>query len=237
MALFQIVKFVKAHTNGNDFVIINQTATTVDGELIKKIADRNFGIGCDQIVFVRARLNDARYTVGFANQDGTTADMCGNGACATAIYIRNKLGNKATEIVLEIAGIAYKALIKGEEVTVRFPLPQVHSNELVVTGNHHAVLGIEEIAKIDDLLAKYANCNIHFYRILDHGAIAIKTFERGVGWTKACGSGAVAVACKLDLWTRTVVIHEGGESVVEIGDEYVDFTATPRLVFDGVWYG
>ncbi|MDR0695488.1 MAG: hypothetical protein LBF56_01790 [Holosporales bacterium] len=232
------MEFVKAHTNGNDFVIINhQTRKMLDEELIRKIADRNLGIGCDQVVFISKNGPCSCYVIDFANQDGTKASMCGNGACAAAAYIRDKFVDNTSAIDLRISGIRYTAIMDDKRVTICFPKPQQAGDGVIVTGNKHLVLGVEEIVSIDELSAKYADCNIHFYEVVGNCIVRIRTFERGVGWTKACGSGAVAVAYKLDLGAKTRIIHEGGESVVTIESGFIGFAATPELIFEGMWYG
>ena len=88
-----ILNFTKMHGLGNDFVIIdaiNQQFTLTE-DICRHIADRRFGIGCDQILLVEpAKLPDTDFHFGIFNADGSEAGACGNGARCFAQFIRRK---------------------------------------------------------------------------------------------------------------------------------------------------
>jgi diaminopimelate epimerase len=67
--------------------------------------------------------------------------------------------------------------------------------------------------------------------------IRLKTFERGVGWTSSCGSGAIATAFVAQNKGITKIIHDGGASFVELLDEFACLTTCPQIVFEGSWHG
>ena len=227
------MKFIKAHTNGNDFIIINNDPLNFSVDQIVKLCNRKTGIGCDQLIFVQKDID--YYKVFFFNSDGSYANMCGNGSCAVVRYIREVLGDSSDDIDLMINEKIYKTSIDGAFVTVFFDKPQV-KGDIILTGNKHIVRDIAEIKNIQDIKEQYSDCNIHFIKILSNNKIRVRTFERGAGKTLACGSGAVAVGFFSKLSGKIEIVHDGGSSYIEISDKCVKFTTSPKLVFEGVFY-
>ena len=82
------IKFVKMHGQGNDFVIIDALSQDLNlsNEAISNVCDRHFGIGADGLIFIR-KSGSADFFMDYYNQDGTTAEMCGNGIRCMAGYI------------------------------------------------------------------------------------------------------------------------------------------------------
>src|SRR5690349_11557068 len=87
--------FTKMHGLGNDFVILDDlgsrpnTPGQFTTEQIQRICDRRFGIGCDQILWLKKpqeSKNDFRMEI--LNADGSVAEMCGNGIRAVALYAK-----------------------------------------------------------------------------------------------------------------------------------------------------
>ncbi len=228
------MKFIKAQTNGNDFIIFNENPEKFDKPILTKISNRRFGIGCDQLIFI-TKKND-QYIITFFNNDGSYASMCGNGACAVAKYIYEFIDTKSEYIKLCIDNKIYEASIYQEKVSIIFDLPKLQ-NDIISTGNKHIVKNIREINNIVNISKKLPECNIHFIKILSNNKIRVKTFERGSGWTKACGSGAVAVGFYSRLKGKIEICHDGGSSFVEVLENQVKFTAKPEIVFEGTIYG
>ena len=195
------------------------------------MADRKFGVGCDQIIFVKSGEN--RYIADFFNQDGSHADMCGNGSCALVLYLRKKYGLE--NIDLEVSGKMYKTIISGDEATISFPMPKRNGN-IIDTGNKHLVLKMADISRVEEIVKANSDCNLHFVEKLSDNEIRVKTFERGVGWTLACGSGAIAVGFHSGIVGKIKIIHDGGESMVEVKKSHIHLTTAPRLVFEGEFY-
>jgi diaminopimelate epimerase len=82
------LKFVKMHGQGNDFVIIDSLNDDINlsNEVISSVCDRHFGIGADGLIFIR-KSGAADFFMDYYNQDGTTAEMCGNGIRCMAGYL------------------------------------------------------------------------------------------------------------------------------------------------------
>ena len=88
-----MLRFTKMHGLGNDFVVIDAISQDValDAERIRIIADRHFGIGCDQVLLVeRPRLADTDFHYRIFNADGGEVEQCGNGARCFARYVRDE---------------------------------------------------------------------------------------------------------------------------------------------------
>ena len=85
-----MTNFDKMHGNGNDFVVVNsiEKNLVLKKSLIKKLSDRNCGIGFDQLITINAPKKDGYdFLVAFYNSDGGKASMCLNGIRAAASYI------------------------------------------------------------------------------------------------------------------------------------------------------
>jgi diaminopimelate epimerase len=77
------VKFTKMHGLGNDFVVLDAVsqAISLTPEQARFLADRHFGVGCDQVLVVeRAARPDADFRYRIFNADGGEVEQCGNGA-------------------------------------------------------------------------------------------------------------------------------------------------------------
>ncbi len=88
-----MIKFTKMHGLGNDFVIIDaiNQHIALTSEQIKFIADRNFGVGCDQLLLVEKPVSDnADFKYRIFNANGSEVAQCGNGARCFARFVRDK---------------------------------------------------------------------------------------------------------------------------------------------------
>ena len=80
------IEFTKMEGAGNDFVVIDATreALSLTPAQLRRIADRHFGVGCDQILVVeRPGAPDADFRYRIFNADGGEVEQCGNGAPAS----------------------------------------------------------------------------------------------------------------------------------------------------------
>ena len=224
------LNFTKMHGLGNDFVVLDftQTPQELSKAQAAHIADRKFGIGCDQILIVEQTSStsaDFRYRI--LNADGSEVSQCGNGARCFVRFVHEKGLSDKNPIVVETAnGILELKAIQGSnlvEVNMgqpRFEPKQIPLNQAkqqtqyqvkvedqtynfaaVSMGNPHAVLLVDDVtsAPVTELGAKLEvhelfpeRANIGFMQIKSRSHIALRVFERGVGETLACGSGACA---------------------------------------------
>jgi diaminopimelate epimerase len=121
------LKFTKMHGAGNDFIVIDAINQTVNfsTEQWKKLADRRFGIGADQILVVERPVAagvDFRYRI--FNADGGEVEQCGNGSRAFVRFVTDKKLTDKTAIKVEIMkGIIEPRLNADGSVTVDMAAP------------------------------------------------------------------------------------------------------------------
>ncbi len=218
----RIIKFTKMHGLGNDFVIVKEDQLNfVDkiNNFAKSVGNRKTGIGCDQfIVYKFEQPNLCEMTI--YNADGTYAEACGNGTRCLASLIYEKYSVK--ELKIKTGSRIIHSQILGSEVAVNMGKPNFQADwipdkndlfdilnlfsisfkevEYVDMGNPHLVIISNEINQNDrKILIDKINSsnlfkngvNIGFAKIVNN-MIDLYVWERGVGYSFACGSGACA---------------------------------------------
>ena len=134
------IKFSKMHGLGNDFVVIDAISQNVrlNPEKIRFIADRHFGIGCDQILLVEipeSSAVDFRYRI--FNADGSEVENCGNGARCFARFVRDrKLTGKKIIKVETAGGIIELNIQDDEQVIVNMGVPRLLPEQIPFTGEN-----------------------------------------------------------------------------------------------------
>jgi diaminopimelate epimerase len=122
------IQFSKMHGLGNDFIVIDNVTQNVffSKEKIQKLADRNFGIGFDQMLLVEPPYDpDQDFHYRIFNADGTEVSQCGNGARCFARFVKMKgLTNRNKIVVSTKAGRMVLYLEKDGQVTVNMGKPQ-----------------------------------------------------------------------------------------------------------------
>jgi diaminopimelate epimerase len=235
------VAFAKMSGSGNDFILIDHRSGGLDESVldrfIARICRRRLSVGADGVILIESSAT-ADFRWRFFNADGSSAEMCGNGArCAARFaYLQRICG---TEVRFETAAGLLHAQVNAMRVKVRMTEP--HSLRLEVpitvsvgtltvssvnTGVPHVVVTAEEVERVDlavlgreiRLHPQFApeGANVNFICHDPDGGIAIRTYERGVeGETLACGTGAVAgalvAACRFGMPSPLRVRTRSGE--------------------------
>lgn len=226
-------RFTKMHGLGNDFVIIDsrrgrdeeQPGFTLDPSCAAKICDRRFGIGADQILWLLGPHDpSADLRMEIWNADGSTAEMCGNGIRAVALYVDRRAKAAKPEYRIETAAGMKLVRVNGGLVTVDMGPPLLaggaglsaegeaielpgRSEKLrffeVGMGNPHAVFFVENAASVPveqlgpavEHHSRFPKrTNVEFVQVEDRTTIRVRVWERGAGVTLACGTGACASA-------------------------------------------
>lgn len=271
-----LLRFTKMHGLGNDFVVLDLVTQhfVVKQHHIRKIADRNFGIGCDQVLVVEPPTRpdvDFRYRI--FNQDGDEVEQCGNGARCFARFVREHRLTGKTEIRVETkGGLLTLEICEGSQVKVDMGVPRFEPAELplqaereqaqydldvngrqlsiaaVSMGNPHAVLSVDdvdncELESLGPAIESHPRfpkrVNAGFSQTLTPNHIRLRVFERGVGETLACGTGACAAAvCGIDqghLQSPVQVDLPGGSLRIEWQGRGtpVIMTGPANTVFEG----
>ncbi len=122
-----ILKFTKMHGAGNDFVVIDGVRQKVEltPEQFRFLADRHFGVGCDQILLVeKAQQPEADFRYRIFNADGGEVEQCGNGArCFVRFVHDHKLTPKREIVVETYGGLIRPSLETDGRVTVNMGVP------------------------------------------------------------------------------------------------------------------
>ena len=122
-----IFKFTKMHGAGNDFVVLDgvRQPISLTPQQLRLLADRHFGVGCDQILLVEKSQNtaaDFRYRI--FNADGEEVEQCGNGArCFVRYVLDHKLTSKREIVVETKSGLISPRLSDDGRVTVNMNAP------------------------------------------------------------------------------------------------------------------
>lgn len=170
-------RFTKMHGLGNDFIVIDAIGQKVklSAAQVQKLADRRFGIGCDQVLLVEVPQNpdvDFRYRI--YNADGSEVENCGNGARCFARFVTDRKLTGKRNIVVETAnGVMTLKLQDNGEVTVDMGEPILQPEQIpfraadrqasyplnisgqtleigaVSMGNPHAVTVVDDVASYD----------------------------------------------------------------------------------------
>ena len=271
-----LIKFTKMHGLGNDFVVIDcvRQAVNMSRELVQRIADRNLGIGCDQVLIIEppsTKNIDFNYRI--FNSDGSEVEQCGNGARCMGRYIFDQQLSGKKSLRLQTKNRVMEIQPKGRHlIQVNMGSPQldpsavpfqaeqqqvlydievsgeVHQLSAISMGNPHAVIQVAEIesapvGKLGAVFQQHSrfpeSVNVGFMAINDRQHIQLRVFERGVGETRACGSGACAAAVaaiQQGLVDHSVAVAlPGGELSIEWqGDSNPVFMTGPAVtVFHG----
>jgi diaminopimelate epimerase len=218
------MKFTKMQGTGNDFVVINAMRERLPADLVsfaKGVADRKFGIGCDQVLIVD-RSSKADFRMRILNNDGSEVEMCGNGIRCLAKYVRSEGLTSKTKLKVETLRGLIRPEIVGDNVRVDMNEPKLVSKDwssgetvgkklyvglqafdvtLVSMGNPHCVIFVPKIT--DNLVLKVGpkieihsrfpnRINVEFIRVINSKELEMRVWERGAGETLACGTGASA---------------------------------------------
>ena len=259
------VEFTKMHGLGNDFVVIDDRADRLPAfapDRVRQLADRHIGIGCDQFILLKSSTG-ATCRMVIHNADGGEVEACGNASRAVGLL----LGEPATLETLggtiatrpDSAGISVdmgEPRFGWEQIplayamdTLAMPLgwDVLEQPVAVNVGNPHAIFFVPDCDAVpldvlgpqiehDEVFPERVNVNVA--TIVDRTAIRLRVWERGVGLTRACGTGACATAIaamRRGLTDREVtVILPGGPLRIGWGaDNRITMTGPATVSFRG----
>jgi len=271
-----LIKFTKMHGLGNDFVVIDGVRQHINltTNAIKKLADRNLGIGCDQVLLIEPPSDkniDFNYRI--FNCDGSEVEQCGNGARCMGRYIADQQLSGKKTVLLQTKNRIMEVTTKPKNlVTANMGTPIFTPEEIpfisqqqdklysieagsqsfeiaaLSVGNPHAVIQVENVetaavAELGPMIQTHdqfpESVNVGFMQIIDRHNIKLRVYERGVGETQACGSGACAAAVaaiQQDLVESKVNLQLlGGKLSIEWPgeDQPILMTGPAETVFHG----
>ena len=234
------------HGTENDFVLVYdpENKLTFTPEQVARICNRTTGVGSDGFIRI-GKLND-KWFMDYRNNDGSLAEMCGNGIRVMARYLVDRGFQKEGIFSIDTRdGMKYLSVPKSADIAVNLGKVEALSEDIEVSangkswsgginvdvGNPHAVVFVESVADAGDLKSapvvspksEYPDgVNVEFVEFLENGELKMRVHERGVGETKSCGTGtcAVALAATLKKGKRLpaswIINPPGGRLSVEI---------------------
>lgn len=241
--------FTKMQALGNDFVVIDalEQAINIATINIAAIADRKFGIGCDQVLLILPANGEADFFVRIFNADGGEAYQCGNGMRAITKYLveRNKANKK--KLILKTAKVSMQAEYRSsEDIAISLPIPLVNTQHpfiealkpwlfpkiehlaFVDLGNWHIIFWCKQkdnlslidcVHLIKEKTKFFDEVNISLVEYKNENHLELNVWERGSGFTLACGSAAVASVAMgqaLGKLADKVIVHQkGGELTIQ----------------------
>jgi diaminopimelate epimerase len=139
----KLLKFTKMQGVGNDFVVVDAVNQQValDADTVRRIADRHFGVGCDQILLIeRPRTPGTDFYYRIYNADGDEVQHCGNGARCFLRYARDKgLTDKAQIRVETLSGVIVPKLESDGQVTVDMGAPEFEPAKIPFVADQQAL--------------------------------------------------------------------------------------------------
>ena len=265
-AMTELTSFRKMQGLGNDFVVFDarERAIPMSGTRARAIADRHFGVGCDTLVLIAPGTAVVDAALHFFNADGGEVESCGNATrCVARVLMderglsRVKLGSRGGMLICSDAGkgqvmvdvgipkLEWNEIPLTEAVdTVKFPLPLAAA---VLMGNPHCILFVDDVAQapvtqLGPRIERHPlfpnRVNVEFAQIIDRSHIRMRVWERGIGVTLACGTGACATlvaAARRGLADRKAEVQmDGGPLMIEwLPDDHVMMTGPATLSFVG----
>ena len=257
--------FHKYEGLGNDFVIVEGGDGEIQPERARELCDRHFGIGADGVLLVgRPSSDGARASMIVINADGSRPEMCGNGLRCVILHLAQLDGSSRAEYVVDTDAGPRRAQIErsGESAMVTIDMGRGElrgeskldyaGRELafqrISMGNPHAIVldaGLSE-AQMDEIGPRLSGSipggsNVETVMPRAGGGFDVIVWERGVGRTLACGTGAAAVAVALALagraaFERTLELHlPGGPLELTVAERTlaVSLRGPARRVFSG----
>jgi diaminopimelate epimerase len=224
-----MIRFVKAHACGNDFLVIEAAAAgRRQVELARRLCARNTSVGADGIEFLERRPDGSLFLRLF-NSDGSEAELSGNGTRCVAAWLAESEGLPQVSLGTH-GGIRSCRVISSEgavyQIESGMGVPRVMPRTIVVesagnvtgamvnVGNPHFVIKVdtddfgacglawEGLGERISTSALFPHgTNVEFVKVKPEGGIEFRIYERGCGPTASSGTGTCASsAAAIALW-------------------------------------
>ena len=239
-----------------------------DTKFINKISNRRIGIGCDQVLIIENTNTPENFKVKIYNSDGSETGACGNGTRCVADYLMKKNDLKSLTIKSISNELFCFKTDSSVTVNMGVPkfnwyeIPLLEERDIrnvkldefqafcLSMGNPHAVIFINKIEDLENLninsigprLEKHSIfpefANIEFVSVLEDKSLRMRVWERGVGMTSACGSGACATLVAASLLNKSAkenkIVLDGGVLFIKwLDNGSITLTGDSERVFHG----
>jgi diaminopimelate epimerase len=245
----------KWHGAGNDFLVEvteDGTAPWWDAARVRSVCDRTIGVGADGLLL--AALG-SEVSMTLFNADGSPAEMSGNGIRCLAAAVRRSTGTTWDTLEVQTVAGPRTVTLKMEDTSgygsvamgaVTFGATMPGTLGVAYVGNPHVVVRDdpkwtdamrEELA--EELSKDMDGANVEFLTVEGDDHLSIKVIERGVGWTRACGTGScavVAVAHREEMCgTDVAVDNPGGVLHVTLDGDEATLSGPVQFVANVEW--
>ena len=259
-----VLRLAKHHGVGNDFLVLLDPDDVIrlSSDDVRVLCDRHRGVGADGLLRATWGSEPGTLSMELSNADGGAAEMSGNGIrCLVQAAVRAGLVPPGAVTVHTAAGprtVVYRdgtqrglgyatvdmgRVVLGDEVAPP-DVPGARAARRVDVGNPHLVVlvesaGPETVAEAGAALEHSVpgGTNVEFvWPGPGPGELTMRVWERGVGPTLACGTGACAAGVAAGAWgiiDAHVVVHDlGGTLEVTLGDDHVELAGPTQWVAD-----
>jgi diaminopimelate epimerase len=249
------LQFTKYEGLGNDFLVVEAADdSALDARRVMRICDRHFGVGGDGILLVTPPQSlGARATMVVLNADGSRPEMCGNGLRCVALHLAVQDRARSVSFIVDtdagprLVAVERKDRTASVSVGMGRGSPEADYSHVfrgaalkfsrISMGNPHAICfgsGLDEAA-LDELGPAVSSAfaqgtNVELVTFRDDRTLDVIVWERGVGRTLACGTGACAVAVaaarqgRVPFDTELEVHLPGGPLHITVATETLDVT-------------
>lgn len=244
--------FFKMNACGNDFLIVFKESCEdiFSKNEIKKLSDYKRSVGFEQLIIIsESSKEDANIRI--FNSDGTEVEACGNGTRCVAKLILQKHPLKK-EVTISTVNRVIRAwwqdgliavdMGKGRIVEENISFIENISGDFVDVGNPHVVIKQNldpfKYGPIIENDQRFPNkTNVNFVEIINPDTISVKTWERGVGRTLSCGTGACASFFLLEtqkLVNKKILVKQaGGNLIISLENENIIMSGEANINYKG----
>lgn len=245
------LNFIKMHGCGNDFMVVDARNQVFEPQHIAKWSDYKKSVGFDQFLLIEeSKTADVKMRI--FNNDGLEVSACGNGTRCIAKLIFTSL-HKNT-ITIETANRILTATLKENLISINMGTGKIIADNVnfdkcsggfIDVGNPHVVIDNQANYVIEELGPKIENdsrfpekTNVNFAKILNRSIIELSTWERSVGRTLSCGTGACATFFyfyKKNLLDSEVMIKQkGGDLILSMQDNNIIMSGNAEISYKGI---
>ncbi|WP_443972017.1 diaminopimelate epimerase [Sphingobium sp. CR28] len=260
--------FSKMQGLGNDFVVIDtrEAPLTMTAPLARALADRKTGVGCDQVILI-GNSTQANVSMRIFNADGSEVEACGNATRCVPLFVGRDVTVETQAGILSarMGGTDADLSVSVDMGVPRFEweaIPLAYAMDTLMmpaswenlpppaavnVGNPHVIFFVDDLAafpldrlgpiiETDPLFP--ARVNVNFAQVTGPASLRLIVWERGAGFTRACGTGACATAVaalRRKLASSPVTVSlPGGDLVIDwTPGGTIQMTGPAAHVFDG----
>jgi len=233
-----MANFAYMSGTGNNFLIGEYDGPVSEIQVVALVSDAEIEV--DGVIFVEP-LEDTKVKMHYFNNDGSDAELCVNGVRCVAKYsVDNNFVNSNNFIV--VAPVSdIRVSVEDNNIEIQAPIPTFEQNPIEFdkyegiksqVGNPHFLVQVDDVAnvnlsKLNETIEKLKifddGFNLEIYEIVDNKYIKARVFERGVGETDACGSGALCLFNYLykseKISNDSYVLYPGGDLNLKYQEE------------------